>query len=400
MSQIAIKARTIITMEGERPARGQALYAPLKKIDRGLILANEGRIVAIGKETNIQRPADCPIYDLGNCCLIPGVINCHTHLDLSFLAGKTKWGCGFTPWLESMLPLLPRGQIPIETLINAAEKAIDGMVHTGTRFVGDIAGSAQGVLEAISLYAQNLALNVSHFCEWFGFDDHNFPTPWPSRIRDEIDNSDILPKKCAPAGHALYSTSPRILRYAHKYCQMHNLVFSFHLAESPEETEFLTSGSGPLFELYREKVLPKDWRSPNMRPLTYAAHLKLLGPGSLAVHGTQLDPQEGQILALTGTPLCLCPRSNQNLGLNLPPIQEFIDENILLCLGTDGLTSNSDLDVCNEALFLHERFNLPPELLIRLLTVNAAAALGLKNAGQLKVGSPASVCAIPKELFF
>ena len=226
MSAIAIKARTIITLEGEKPAYGQALYAPLKKIDAGLILAHQGRIVALGKEKNISLPRGCQISDLGDCCLIPGVVNCHTHVDLSFLAGQTTWGRSFAVWLRSLLPLLPRGQVPVATLIAAAQKAIESLAQTGTGCLGDIAGSAQGVLPAIFQAAKNVNLTMRHFCECFGFATSS-KTPWPERIQAEIVDNPELAKNASLAGHALYSTGPEILHKAHlSNIRKHNLSFS------------------------------------------------------------------------------------------------------------------------------------------------------------------------------
>ncbi|MBQ7584800.1 MAG: amidohydrolase family protein [Desulfovibrionaceae bacterium] len=397
----ALKARTIITLEGEKPARGEMLFAPLKKIDNGLILTERGRIVAVGKESQIHIPASCPLYDVGDYCLIPAVVNAHTHLDLSHLQGQTTWGEGFTSWLKSLIPLLPRNEFDKKPWLEDSQAAMDQMVHLGTRYVGDIAGSIQGLLFELATYAQKINLNISHFCEWLGYNfEKQNKSPWPTRVMDDLLAHPEIEKGCAPSGHALYSLAPQKLRASKQFCEQKKRTFALHLAESPDETEMLVEGRGPLYELYRDKILPKDWKAPFMRPLAYAAHLKLLGSSTLAIHGTQLDTQEAQVLAISGTSLCLCPRSNYNLGLGLPKVEELIVENVLLCLGTDGLTSNKDLDVCNEAVFLQAKLNIPPEALIRMLTINGAQALGLKNAGRLIPGTPANVCALPAELCF
>lgn len=150
----------------------------------------------------------------------------------------------------------------------------------------------------------------------------------------------------------------------------------------------MLSGAGPLAELYADSVLPQDWQPPRMRPWAYAASLGLVGPGSMAVHGTQLNQREIAEFAASGCALCLCPRSNYNLAVGETPLPEFLRQNILLCLGTDGLTSNADLDCRNEALWLRNRFDLPWCLLWRLATVNGHAALGIPFSG-LVPGAPA-----------
>ena len=160
------------------------------------------------------------------------------------------------------------------------------------------------------------------------------------------------------------------------------------------------SGSGPLAELYAGIVLPDDWQAPGMRPLACAMKLGLLGPGTLAVHGVQLDTQEMTVLAASGAALCLCPRSNRHLGVGESPFLSAVESNALCCLGTDGLTSNTDLDVRREAVFLREACDAPPEALLRLLTVNAAEALRLPCGGRLEPGQPGDFCVLPEALSF
>ena len=208
--------------------------------------------------------------------------------------------------------------------------------------------------------------------------------------------------RCAPGGHALYSTGPEILAAARQDCARMGRVFSFHLAESPEETQMLTTGDGPLRAFYDKVVLPQGWEAPGLRPLAYALKLGLLGPGTLAVHGVQLDAQEVEVLAASGAAMCLCPRSNRNLGVGVAPVREMMESGALLCLGTDGLTSNRDLDVRKEAVWLRETLDVPPEALVRMLTVNGAAALNVLDcgAGRLEKGGPADFCVLPEILTY
>ncbi len=125
-----------------------------------------------------------------------------------------------------------------------------------------------------------------------------------------------------------------------------------------------------------------------MRPAEFAASLGLFGPGFLAVHGVWLNDREMRALARSGSALCLCPRSNRNLAVGRADIAGLVESGVLLCLGTDGLTSNTDVNVLNEARFLLDV--LPEDALLRMLTINGAAALGLARAGRLAPGAPAA----------
>lgn len=401
-SVLAIRAKTIVPLGGEHAARGARLFAPLKKIDNAVLLVRNGLVEDVLPWKSARLPAGALVRDVGPVCLIPACINAHTHIQLSRLAGRTLWGKGFAAWLADMIPQL--GAAPADEVAAAVESACESLAVAGTSHVGDVGGSLRGALTLVDRNCRAAGVSVSHFCEWFGFGppfvDHK--GPWPPRCRDEVAADASLAAHCAPAGHALYSTAPEALRAAREYCARNNAVFSFHLAESPEESQLLLTGDGPLYDCYAGSVLPDGWRPPGMRPLAYAASLGLLGPGTLAVHGVQLDAQEVEVLAAGGAALCLCPRSNRNLGVGAPPVRALLENGGLLCLGTDGLTSNTDLDVRQEAVYLRESLDVPPEALIRLLTVNGAAALGLNDAGagRLTPGGSAAFCILPETLTY
>lgn len=398
---LAIRARTILSLAGEAPARGAGLFAPLKKIDNAVLLVRDGLVAEVRPWAAGHLPPGTEVRDVGPVCLAPAVVNAHTHIQLSWLAGQTLWHKGFAAWLGSLIPLLRRGQA--EIVAHAISEACESVAATGTFHLGDVGGTLRGSLSCVQAACQAVRLGVTHFCEWFGYGPPfaDGVHPWPPHCREEATSTPALAAVCAPAGHALYSTGPAVLQAAQRFCLENGRPFCFHLAESPEETELLTSGCGPLHACYAGTVLPEGWQPPGLRPLAYAASLGLLGRGSLAVHGVQLDAREVELLAASGTALCLCPRSNHNLGVGTPPVQALLESGTLLCLGTDGLTSNSDLDVRQEAVYLREHLDLPPEALVRMLTINGAAALGLPApAATLAPGAPARFCLLPEALTY
>ena len=118
------------------------------------------------------------------------------------------------------------------------------------------------------------------------------------------------------------------------------------------------------------------------------------------MHGVQLDAREMRALAASGAALCLCPRSNRHLGVGEAPLAAAVESGVLCCLGTDGLSSNTDLDVRQEAVALRESCDASPEALLRLLTVNAAQALRLSRAGRLEPGQPGCFSVLPEALCF
>lgn len=401
---LAFRARRLVSLAGEGPARGAALFAPLARLDDALILTHAGRVNEVQPWKNARLPARTQVRDMGDVCLMPACANAHTHLQLSWLAGRTRWGHGFAAWLQSLIPqIIAPARDGEETAQRhrAAARACAALAAGGTHWVGDVGGSSPGALSRLREACTAAGLATRRFCEWFGFAPPlvDAGRPWPPRCRAEIAADTRLERECAPGGHALYSTAPDILRAARDWCARTGRVFSFHLAESPEETELLATGTGGLRACYEGSVLPADWQPPRLRPLAFASALGLLGPGVLGVHGVQLDEGEVQTLAASGAALCLCPRSNRNLAVGEAPVRALLESGALLCLGTDGLTSSEDLDVRNEAVWLREHLDLPPQALLRLLTVNGAAALGFpRGAGTLAPGAPAVFAVVPEAL--
>lgn len=398
-----VRARSLVSMAGEPPARGEALFAPLHKLDDAALVLVDGRVEEVVSWKRCSPPAGAEVRDLGEVCLAPAVINAHCHVQLSHLAGRTRWQAGFSAWLASLIPLLRE---PLST--EAVAGACADMVACGTGHAGDFAGEGLALVDAA---ARRAGLGMTHFCEWFGMAAPFIDAvrPWPPRCRAALERDDDRPvadvfapleARCAPAGHALYSTAPEVLRDARQWCAERGRPFALHLAESPEETELLLEGSGPLADLYRGIVLPEGWRPPRLRPLAFASRLGLLGQGTLAVHGVQLDAREMRALAASGAALCLCPRSNRHLGVGEAPLAAAVESGVLCCLGTDGLSSNTDLDVRQEAVALRESCDASPEALLRLLTVNAAQALRLSRAGRLEPGQPGCFSVLPEALRF
>lgn len=387
-----IRARTILDMLGEAPATGRDLFRPLKGLDNAALLLRGDRVLDVLPWKSVRVPAGTTVTDLGDVTLMPGCVNAHTHLQLSYTAGRTLLGAGFTAWLRSLIPLLREAHDD-----TALERACRDMAAAGTVHAGDYAGDGLLDVDAAMTAA---GLSVTHFCEWFGgqapfIDDGR---PWPPRCRPLLERRPELAARCAPAGHALYSTDARVLQDARQWCRLHRRPFALHLAESEDETRLLLDGEGPLWDCYRGMVLPEDWRVPHLRPLAYARRLDLLGPGTLAVHGVQLEPAEVAALAAGGSALCLCPRSNACLAVGTAPVHDLLASGLLCCLGTDGLSSNTDLDVRQEAVFLREKLDVAPQALIRCLTVNGAAALGLADCGRLMPGHRGAFSVLPASL--
>ncbi len=386
----AYKVRTCIPLQGEGAATGAALGAPLLRMDNALILVHrggekDGCIHSIQAYSPKHLPAGLcakDVHDLGEGTLVPAAINAHTHTQLAHLAGRTTWHEGFVPWLKSLISLL---SLPYDA--QKITQAVQTMQRTGTGYFADYGHTG---LAMVAQSAQDAGLEGIFLAEWLGFEEEFVAMPWqtqealPTRVRASFTHmSTEAQAHCIPCGHALYSTAPQVLQGAHAWCSAqawpHKRPFALHLAEFPEEVQALSHGEGALVELFRGMVLPQEWQAPGMHPVDYAGALGLLTENTLAVHGVHCEAKHRQRMQEAGLWLCLCPRSNAYLRVGTAPVEHYVREGMRLCLGTDGLSSNTDVDVWQEAVYLQEHFQLPAQALLRMLTVNGAHALGVQN---------------------
>jgi cytosine/adenosine deaminase-related metal-dependent hydrolase len=191
------------------------------------------------------------------------------------------------------------------------------------------------------------------------------------------------------APHAPYSTSAPLIQALAAGYEATRAVSSIHLAESPEELEFLATGTGPFRELLVDLgVWDESWVAPGLRPLAYLEQLDVLRRNLLVVHGTQLDSTELQRLAGSGATLVVCARSNRWVGVGVPPITAAFDAGVPLALGTDSLASVEDLNLFAELSFVRRLApSLPASALLRAATLGGARALGLDGLGLLGPGA-------------
>lgn len=367
-------------------AREIVIHPRRPPVDDGAVVFDAGRVVATGPAGAVLRGFSGPVEDLGPVTVTPGLINAHVHLELSHVAGGTVRGQGFTAWLRSLI-----GNSLGKLSQLALDKAIAQMQACGTVAVIDIT-SRNTARVAAALEAANIGGLLA--VEFFGFADAG-ALRWPVDL-------DTLPdparQRVAAAGHALYSTHPETLRAAHQWCARHGRPFSLHLAEHPDETEQMLTGKGEFARLLRKAgVLPEDWTAPGCRPVAYADRLGLLDRSTLAVHCVQLDPGDIDTLAARGCTVCLCPRSNEYIAVGRAPWRRLDRAGVPLCLGTDGLSSNQDLSLWNEAAALLREADGPGFFrALEWMTLNPARLLGAEQLyGTLEPGAVAGYSIVP-----
>lgn len=343
----------------------------------GCVAVEGDRILWVGPYSSAPEGR---VEDLGDGVLLPGLVNAHTHLELSHLGHlRAVAEKGFLGWIEAVVSA--RDARPAEVLAGAGD-AISGLVRSGTAAVGDVSNT----LAHLDLL-EDSGLDATVFFELLGWD--------PARADAVLASADRRLAEVAGrrtrvrlAAHAPHSVSRRLF----EGLATRGGPASVHLAESPAETRFLASGDGEWLEFLARRGLGHvAFEPPGMSPVQYLDSLGVLTPGLLTVHCVQTTPDDWRRLASRGVRVALCPRSNRNLGLGLPPVKGLLEAGVGLCLGTDSLGSAESLNVLDDAALLHRELpDLDPALLVRLATAGGAEALGLTDLGTLEPGKRAA----------
>ena len=364
----AIRAGRILTMNPSHP-----------EIRDGGLLVREGRILAVGSWKEMAG-SGIP-RDLGPVTMVPGLINAHTHLEVSHLGGRMPMRQGFMAWADALFAAMREGR-PGES---AVDRAVMEAQASGTCCVADVVGREFDLVRSV---LQRRGLEGFLLREYSGRGREFTPMP--------------LPGLWSLGVHALYSTDSGLAQAVKGWCELRGLPFSLHLAEVPGENELFLSGGGEFAAFLRERrILPKGFAAPGMSAVGFAGALGLLNERTVAVHCVQVGGDDVQILAQSGAFVCLCPRSNRNIGVGEAPVAALRVAGIPLCLGTDSLASVQSLDLWEEVRAVRRLLPAQATLeeILSMATVNPARALGLgQDLGSLEVGKRAAWAVLPHDL--
>ncbi|WP_250645549.1 amidohydrolase family protein [Salidesulfovibrio onnuriiensis] len=372
-----MRARRAFAMPPEQPV-----------IDDAAIITDKGVICEVGRFADLRTAFSGTVTDLGDVTLAPGLINAHSHLELCHLRGRTIPDKGFMVWVEDLLRQ-PIFDLPEEELAKASRE----LKRTGTVMVADI--------------ATRFPKRMAGFLEESGF----FFVVFTEAIGEAVPEHGFIPEGDydhgvgAVAGHSLYTTHVDVLRAAKAESSSRGLPFSIHLAEHDDEVAIMAGEPSPFLELLQGRGRLLDFEPPRKAPVRQAADLGILDASTLCVHCVKVSQGDIETIRQSGASVCLCPRSNEFIGVGRAPWEKICEAGINTCLGTDSLASNHDLDLWNEAAYFKERYQggLSLAETLAMLTSNPARILGVGDTlGSLAPGKAAVWSVIPdsfQELF-
>ena len=309
--------------------------------------------------------------------LTPGLVNCHTHLELTQLGGGVKHeDPEFHKWIWHVRTL--------KDATSAAafyEAAVAGVRDCWARGVTCVAetGSTGAVMRAM----HDLGARGIVYHETFG------PDPGQcSASMQELEQAVLQLRRLGTSQlvlgvspHAPYSVSAPLYQATAAFARRERLPIAVHIAESRAETEFVRDGAGPFATLFGARSIPVEAR--HCSPVEYLTQLGVLGRDTLCIHCVQVSDADIALLGGAGAAVAHCPLSNAAHGHGRSPFARFKEAGVPVGLGTDSVVSVGELDLWAEA----EAAGLRGEAALRALTIEGARALGWESEiGSLEVG--------------
>lgn len=360
----AVRARWVIPTAGTQ-------------ISNGWVTAQGGRFVETGRGT-----PPSAARDLGDVVIMPGLVNAHTHLELSWLEGRVPPQDSMNAWIRTMMGIRRTGPVGGDAFVTSTmHTAIATMRATGTVLVGDVSNTLASIAP---LAEASMAATIFH--EILGFRptdpvgmvrDAHARLKTTSEVGSDRSERNRSLRSYSVVAHAPYSTSPALFR---EIAARHEgpTPLAVHLAESNEEMEFLQTGRGPIRDMLDAlEVWDEAWVPPGAHPVRYLKDLGYLQRGTLLVHGVHLGPLDLDQARDARAVIVTCPRSNVWVGGGVPPIARFYASGVQVAIGTDSLASVDSLNMFDELAALRR---LAPEVeAARLL--ESATRVGAESLG-------------------
>ncbi len=362
--------------------------------DAAVVVDDDGVVAHVGAID--ARLSSLPIERIRGL-VMPGLVNAHTHLELSALRGRVPGGGGFLPWVERLIGA--RVELAPDEEEAGIEAAVAELRALGTVAVGEVTNSL-GAVRALA--AAKIAGCIFH--EVFGQDLARLRermSGLEAELHERVPTWPSPELTYAPAPHTLYTLHLDVVAMILEESRARARRTTLHFLEHPAERRAIEQGDGPIpaWLATRARVDPETLAWPKKPAIDVAADVGALSPDVLLVHLTEARPGELARISASRARVVLCPRSNLYIEGKLPPLLAIREAGIDAALGTDSLASNASLDVLAEAKALRDRFpNVPAWHLVKMATDGGARALGLARHGRIAPSARPGVLAVEGDL--
>ncbi len=360
MKQV-IRNGTVISMDLRREKQYEVMD----------VVIDDDKIVYVGE--HYDGDFDYEIDATGKI-VMPGLINCHTHLGMSIFRAVND-DLTLDAWLNDKIwPIenhMCDEDIYYTTLLSCLE-----MIKTGTTCFNDMYFGWKGSIPAIlesgvrGVYGKCLMGDM-------GTDGLDRVTDFKC-MYEKYKNNSMLRFSIAP--HALYTCNMDYLKLCNGLASEYQMPIHIHLSENQNEVNTVSKTFG-------------------MKPVEVLEEVGMLDKKVILAHGTFLSDSEVDLLKNKDVSICTNPVSNLNLGCGIIDLEILRKKGINLCLGTDGQGSGNSMNLFYSMSlvdYLQKGIHEDPTVMcsydvLKMATVNGALALGMEDIGSIEVGRKADI---------
>ena len=321
------------------------------------------------------------IIDAEGKILLPGLINTHTHLSMTLFRGLAD-DLSLDSWLNDHIWPMEANLNGDYCYIGALLGAVE-LIKSGTTTFSDMYFYMEDVARAVEDAGIRAVLSYG----MIDFGD-------AERRENELNENLELFKNCNGMAdgrikvflgpHSPYTASEELLIRTRELADEYNMGIHIHVSETQKEIDDVSAEKG-------------------LRPFEYLEKIGLLGPDVVAAHCVWLSDEEIDIIKKHDVKVSHNPCSNMKLASGISPVSKLIENDICVSIGTDGASSNNNLDLIEElktASLLQKVATLDPKVLssdeaVEMATIKGAEALGLDSEiGSIEVGKKADIILI------
>ena len=321
------------------------------------------------------------IIDAKDKILLPGFVNTHTHLSMALFRGLAD-DLSLDEWLNDNIWPMEANLNEYYCYIGALLGAVE-LIKSGITTFSDMYFYMEDVAKAVE--ESGIRAVLSYGMIDFGDEE---------KRKAEIEKNMNLFKNCHNTAdgrikvffgpHSPYTASEELLKEVRKLADENNIKIHIHVSETQKEIDDVSAEKG-------------------LRPFEYLDSIGFLGPDVLCAHCVWLSDEEIEIIKKHDVKISHNPCSNMKLASGIAPVKKLLDNDICVAIGTDGASSNNNLDIIEElktASLLQKVSTLDPEALnsdeaLAMGTIEGAKALGLDDEiGTIEVGKKADLILI------
>jgi cytosine/adenosine deaminase-related metal-dependent hydrolase len=369
-------------------------------IPHGAVAIDGKHIVAVGaRDAIVSQYPDSSVKDFGHAAILPGFVNCHSHLELTSMRGALDdVEHDFGSWLLKVNDLRSKLS-PADIEKTALHGAQEGAAAGVTCF-GDIGRYGEAGLRALKATGvRGILFQETEFSPDNATAEIDFGALKEKFVAMREQGTELVEVGISP--HASYTVSRRLFELITAFALDQDVKLSIHASEAAEEHSLLTRGEGLFASLYDK--LGVSWDVPYCRPIEFLSSTGVLAARPLLAHCVTVTDEDIETIVATGSRVAHCPKSNAKFGHGYAPFEKMLDAGIAIGLGSDSVASNNVCDLIEESRFAamyarnrtgRERFVSARDVL-KAATVGGAKALGLdEKIGTIEAGKEADIAVV------